>query len=72
MSTIKFNAQFDGELLGPIIMDKGLRQGDLLSLYLFIICAEGLSQMLQNREQRGMIQGVKLQRVRQKFLFIFC
>lgn len=60
VTTIEFKIQFEGELLGPIVPRRGLRQGDPLSSCLFILCAEGLSQMLQNRERRGIIYGCKI------------
>jgi hypothetical protein len=37
-----------------------LRQGDPLSPYLFLLCAEGFSALLQQAEQEGKIAGVKV------------
>ncbi|XP_060969989.1 uncharacterized protein LOC115713780 [Cannabis sativa] len=46
--------------IGPIIPSRGIRQGDPLSLYLFILCAEGLSAILQRYEARGLLHGCKV------------
>jgi hypothetical protein len=37
---------------------RGIRQGDLLSPYLFILCAKVLSQQLQKAESIGLLKGV--------------
>ena len=46
--------------LGPISLGHGLRQGDLLSLYLFIICVEGLSPIM--KQTRGKLHGCPISR----------
>ena len=50
--------------MGPIQSQQGLRQGDLLSpyLFIFIICAEGLSALLQKKEAAGAIRGCEVAR----------
>lgn len=46
--------------MGPIIPTRGIRQGDPLSLYLFIICTEGLSSLIHNYENKQWLHGMKV------------
>ncbi|KAH9718961.1 reverse transcriptase domain-containing protein [Citrus sinensis] len=62
VSTVRYSVLREGKEVGPIIPCRGLRQGDPLSPYLFIICAEGLSSLFRSQERSGLLHGVKVAR----------
>ncbi|KAJ8775358.1 hypothetical protein K2173_023123 [Erythroxylum novogranatense] len=57
ISNISYMISMNGSEVGPIIPSRGLRQGDPLSPYLFLLVAEGLSLLLTDGERRGVIHG---------------
>jgi len=58
--TISYRIKVNGDLSDDFKPERGLRQGDPLSPYLFLICAEGFSALLQRAEEEGKIRGVKV------------
>lgn len=59
--TVSYNVLFGDDSIGPIFLERGLRQSNPLSPYLFILVAEGLSVLIQQREAAGLIHGVQIQ-----------
>ncbi|KAL5552000.1 hypothetical protein UlMin_002176 [Ulmus minor] len=59
ISSVSYSFQFNGQRVGHLIPSRGLRQGDPLSPYLFLLCGEGLSSLLHHYEQSGLIQGLR-------------
>ncbi|KAL8148945.1 hypothetical protein AgCh_006084 [Apium graveolens] len=59
VKTVTYNFCFNDSIIGPIIPKKGLRQGDPLSPYLFLLCVEGLSNALDVASDAREIKGCK-------------
>lgn len=53
IKTVQYEILVNGESSMHIIPSRGLQQGDPLSPYLFILCAEGLSTLLYDAESTG-------------------
>ncbi|KAL9677221.1 hypothetical protein QQ045_005449 [Rhodiola kirilowii] len=49
----------NGSPTKDVSMERGLRQGDPLSPFLFLLAAEGLSRIMNNAVQKGRISGVE-------------
>jgi hypothetical protein len=56
--TVTYKVVVNGNPVGLIKPSRGIRQGDPISPYLFILCAEALSNLLIKAEKRGVIFGV--------------
>lgn len=62
VESVKYSIFHGGREFGAIIPERGLRQGDPLSPYLFILCAEGLSAALHHKENQGVVHGCRITR----------
>uniref|UniRef100_A0A803PU32 Reverse transcriptase domain-containing protein n=1 Tax=Cannabis sativa TaxID=3483 RepID=A0A803PU32_CANSA len=66
VSTATFSFSINQQVLGHLKPSRGIRQGDALSLYLFLSCSEGLSSLIhlktQQRQPRIQSLGIKIAR----------
>ena len=69
--SVSFSVLVNGESHSHFSPNRGLRQGDPLSPYLFILCTKGLHLLIQQAEQVGSIQGVSICSVGPKVSHMF-
>ncbi|KAL2937830.1 hypothetical protein RDABS01_021279 [Bienertia sinuspersici] len=62
VTSVRYSVILNGGICGDIIPQRGLRQGDPLSPYLFILIADAFSKMLLKRVHARDIHGVKASR----------
>ncbi|OMO51164.1 reverse transcriptase [Corchorus capsularis] len=55
---VSFSVVVNGDVTDEFRPERGLRQGDLLSPYLFLMCTEGLSALLSKGKVDGLLSGV--------------
>jgi hypothetical protein len=60
VSSVNYSVLVNFEKVGPILPGRGLRQGDPLSPYLFILITEGLTALIKQSVARGDIHGVQI------------
>ena len=56
--TASYSVLINGEHKGYIIPSRGIKQGDPLSLYLFLLCAKGLSSLIRQAVAAKNLHGI--------------
>ena len=62
VSTVSYQVLINGEAKGRIIPTRGLRQGDPLSPFLFVLCTEVLISQIHHAEREKKLTGLKIAR----------
>ncbi|XP_020412490.1 uncharacterized protein LOC18793550 [Prunus persica] len=60
ISTVSYSFVINGTPHGFLHPSRGLHQGDPLSPYLFLLCAEGLTELIAQKEREGFLKGVSI------------
>ena len=71
INTASYSVLINGEQCGFFQVSRGIRQGDSLSPYIFLLCAEGLSFLLKKAVRERRITGVAASRGGPKISHIF-
>jgi hypothetical protein len=58
VKSVHYSVLVNGAPCGSITSSRGIRQGDSISPYMFLICAKSLSAMLTQANHRGLMTGV--------------
>lgn len=60
IKSVSYAFKVNGTLTEKISPSRGLRQGDPLSPYIFVICAQFLSSLLKGYQSQGLIKALKM------------
>jgi len=71
ISTVNYRFLLEGREIGAVSPGRGLRQGDPLSPYLFILIMDVLHNLIQDRVGRGMVHGISIARGAPKVTNLF-
>ena len=71
ISTVTYSIRINGMPHGHTVLSRGLQQGDPLSPYIFLLCAEGLSSLIKNEVGDGQLEGIFVCRSGSKLSHLF-
>lgn len=62
VTSVSYSFKINDVSVGKVLPSRGLRQGDPLSPYMFVICTHGLSSIINYKASQKVLQGVKIAR----------
>lgn len=71
ITTISYIVLINGEAHGSIMPSRGLRQGDPLSSYLFLLCTEAFSALIADANNAHELNGISICRGCPKVTYLF-
>ena len=71
VTTVSYSFRINGKVYGSVQPSRGIRHGDPLSLYLFLIVAESLSSQIRKSVEVGTLEGVAVCRGGPKLSHLF-
>lgn len=71
VTTVSYSILVNGKKTESFTPSRGLRQGDPISPYLFLICAEGFSTLINKAEQEGNLTGIRIARTAPQVSHLF-
>lgn len=60
ISSVSYAVKLNDAICEPFKTNRGLRQDDPISPYLFLICIEGFSMLLRKAKREGVLKGVNV------------
>ena len=71
ITSVTYSIIINGSVHGCIVLTKGLRQGDPLSPYLFFLCVEGFSALINEATRCQQLNGISISRGAPKISHLF-
>jgi hypothetical protein len=59
VTSARYAVKVNGDLTSPVVPSRGIRQGDPINPYLFLLCTEGLSCLLHKKDGLRGLQGIR-------------
>lgn len=60
ITTVTYSFLINEEVLGHVVLSRGIRQGDPISPYVFILCGEVLSGLCKEAQRDGSMTGIRI------------